>query len=51
MSFGELMVIVGAFNQVQTGAAMVRGQFLRRRGLARYALARGEVPKGDHEHG
>ncbi len=33
------------------GAAMVRGQFLQRRGLARYALARGEVPKSDRDHG
>ena len=51
ISFGELMVIVGAFNQVQTRAPMVRRQFLQSRGLARDAVARGAVPESDLGHG
>ena len=43
MTFGELMMVVGAFNQVQTVASLVRRQFLHHRGLARHAVARGEL--------
>ena len=51
MTFGELMMAVGAFNQVQHVASLVRGQFLQHRGLARHAVARGELPQIDSDHG
>ena len=51
ISFGELMVIVGAFNQVQTAASMVRRQFLQPRRLARDPVARGSIPESDLGYG
>ena len=50
MSFGELMVVVGAFNQVQNFAPLVRGQFLQHRGLARHAVARGATFRKAIDH-
>ena len=40
--------------RLQSGAvfaSLVRGQFLQHRGLARHAVARGELPKIDPDHG
>ena len=46
MSFGGLMMAVGAFNQVHAVAALVRRQYRRHRRLAGDAAARRRLPLG-----
>ena len=53
MTFGKLMMVVGAFNQVQQALGMVRQQFLQHRRLAGDAPSRREFPQdaGDDRKG
>ena len=49
MSFGELMMVVGAFNQVQTSLRWFVDNFSSHRRLARDAVARRELPQSDSD--